>query len=205
VRRERVAVGAAAAAALAFSLLVAASPPSFFALAAPLCVGWIAISLAAAPPGVRRGLRPTPQDVLLGVGAGLLLYGLSRAFLWLGCGGLSDVLCAPLAEMFVRFRTRALFPAIALLLLVAPAEELFWRGVVQARLGERLGAAAGVALATLLAVALALATDEPFLALATAPTYAVWGVLAAWRASLVPAIVSHALWSALIASAAPPA
>jgi hypothetical protein len=75
---------------------------------------------------------------------------------------------------------------------------------VQGWLARRLGPARGLAAAVALAVLLALATREPFLALATLPTYAAWGALAAWRGSLVPALVSHVTWSLLVASLAPP-
>lgn len=195
---------AAAAAAALWALLVSASPPWFFLAAAPYCAGWSALSLAAAPPGAGARLRPRGSDVALGLAAAALLYAGTRAFLWATCGGVTDALCAPLASMFVRFETRSLPAALALGLLVAPAEELFWRGVVQERLIARLGRAQGVAAATALAVALALASGEPFLALATAPTYAAWGAIAAWRRSLVAPILSHALWSVLVAAVAPP-
>ncbi len=195
---------AAAGAAALWALLVAASPPWFFTAAAPLCAAWLALSARAAPPGLAARLRPRWGDLGLALSVALALYAGSRAFLWAGCGGLSDVLCAPLASMFARFHTRGTGPALALGLLVAPAEELFWRGVVQARLAPRLGRWGAVGAATALAVAVALATGEPFLALATAPTYAAWGALAAWRGTLVPSIVSHAAWSVLVASVAPP-
>jgi membrane protease YdiL (CAAX protease family) len=195
---------AAAAAAAAWAVLVAASPRWFFVLAAPFCAGWIAVSLAAAPPGLRERLRPRAADLAAAVAAALLLYAGSRAFLWAGCGGATDALCAPLASMFERFPTRTPGAAAVLGLVIAPAEELFWRGVVQARLAPRLGAPRAIVVTTGLAVALALATREPFLALATLPTYAAWGALAAWRGSLLAAVVSHAIWSVLVASAAPP-
>ncbi|ABS27201.1 Abortive infection protein [Anaeromyxobacter sp. Fw109-5] len=197
-------VAAAAGAMALWSGLVAWSPPDFFLLAAVFSAAWIALSATAAPPGLLARLRPTVADVALGLGTGGALYGLTRAFLWATCGGLSEALCRPLVEMYVRFETRALFPALALALLIAPAEELFWRGVVQPRLEGRLGAPGAVALATVLAAVVALASGEPFLALATLPTYAVWGALTAWRGSLVPALVSHAAWSVLVASLAPP-
>jgi uncharacterized protein len=197
-------VAAAVLAALAWAVLVAASPSRFFSWATPYGLLWLALSATAAPPGLVDRLRPRPADVLLGLASGLLLYGLSRLFLWAFCGGFTDVLCAPMGAMFVRFRTRALLPALALFFVVAPAEELFWRGVVQARLAARLGRTPGVAIATGLAVLLALASGEAFLALATLPTYAAWGALTAWRRSLVPAIASHALWSTLVAAIAPP-
>lgn len=195
---------AAAAAAAAWALLVAASPPWFFGAAIPFCVAWMALSARAAPPGQAARPRPRRGDAGLGLASALLLYAGTRAFLWAGCGGATDVLCGPLASMFARFETRGLLPALGLGLLVAPAEELFWRGVVQARLAPRLGRAGAVAAATALAALVALASGEPFLALATVPTYAAWGALAAWRGSLVPSIVSHSTWSVLVASIAPP-
>lgn len=201
----RVPALALAAALLAgWSLLVSASPPWFFPAAAAYSAVWLAASAAAAPAGLRARLRPRAADVALGLASGLALYALTRLFLWGACGGVTDVLCRPMVEMYVRFRPEAAFPAATLVLLVAPAEELFWRGVVQGHLAGRLRPAAAVALATALAVAVALATGEPFLALATAPTYAAWGALAAWRGSLVPSLASHALWSVLVASVAPP-
>ncbi len=194
----------AAAAAAVWALLVAASPRWFFAAAPALCAIWLALSARAAPPGLAGRLRPRWGDLGLALSIALLLYAGARAALWAGCGGVSDALCSPLAAMFARFHTRAVGPALALGLVVAPAEELFWRGVVQARLAPRLGRWRAVLASTALAVAVALATREPFLALATAPTYAAWGALAAWRGSLVPSIVSHSAWSVLVASVAPP-
>ncbi len=197
-------MAAAAAAAAVWALLVAASPRWFFLAAAPFCAVWMALSARAAPPGLAARLRPRWGDLGLALSIAFLLYAGTRAFLWAGCGGVSDALCAPLASMFARFHTRGLGPALALGLLVAPAEELFWRGVVQARLAPRLGRWRAVGAATAIAVAVALATGEPFLALATAPTYAAWGALAAWRGSLVPSLLSHAAWSVLVGSIAPP-
>lgn len=203
-RRSSGWVAAATAAAIGWALLVSASPQGFFRVAAPSCLGWLLLSALAAPPGLGGRLRVRAGDVALGVLSGLALYALGAAFLRAGCGGLTDALCEPVASMYTRFRTRALLPGLVLFFLVAPAEELFWRGVVQPRLAARLGPARGVALATALAVALALLTGEPLLALATAPTYAAWGALVAWRGSLVPALVSHALWTTLVAVLAPP-
>jgi hypothetical protein len=190
---------AAAAAAAAWALLVAASPRWFFLAAAPLCAAWIALSARAAPPGLAARLRPRGADLALALAVAVALYGGTRAVLWAGCGGLTRALCAPAAGMLARFETRTLVSALVLGLLAAPAEELFWRGVVQARLAARLGAPRAVALATGIAVAAALASGEPLLALATAPTYAAWGALAAWRGSLAAPIASHAAWTLLVA------
>jgi len=195
---------AAAVVAAAWALLVAASPRWFFLAAAPLCAVWMGLSARAAPPGLAARLRLRAGDLGLGVALAVVLYAGTRAFLWAGCGGLGRGLCGPVAELLGRFEVRALGPALVLALLAAPAEELFWRGVVQEALVARLGAARGIAAATGLAVAGALATGEPLLALATAPTYAAWGALAAWRRSLAAPIVSHAVWTLLVAVLARP-
>jgi hypothetical protein len=196
---RRWALGASAGAALAWAGLVAHAPAGFFATAAVFCLLWIPLSAAAAPPGLAARLRPRRADLALGLLSGLLLFGGTAAFLRASCGGLTDALCAPTADLFGRFRPRGLAPALVLTFLVAPAEELFWRGVVQAWLARRLGAERALAVAVLAAAGVALASGEPLLALATLPTYAAWGALAAWRGSLVPALVSHATWTMLVA------
>lgn len=207
-RGDLVRVLPAALLTVAWAALVAASPPWFFAAAAPFCALWIAASALAAPgglPGFGARLRPRAADVLLGLAAAALLFLAARAFLWLTCGGPSRALCGPLHDMFDRFATRGLWPGLVLALLVAPAEEAFWRGAVQARLATRLGRpAAAVGVATALAAAVALGSGEPFLALATVPAYATFGALAAWRGSLVPAIACHSAWTVLIAVVLPP-
>jgi membrane protease YdiL (CAAX protease family) len=195
--------GAAAAAAATWALLVAASPPGLLLFAAPLCALWIALSARAAPPGLAARLRPRWGDPGLGLASALLLFAATRAALWAGCGGLSDALCAPLAATLAKLPARGPGTTLVLGLLVAPAEELFWRGVVQARLAERLGPWRAVAATTGLAAALALFTGEPLLALATLPTHAAWGAMTASRRSLLPALVSHATWTALVASLPP--
>jgi membrane protease YdiL (CAAX protease family) len=203
-RGSRTLAVVAAALAVGWALLVAASPPRFFTFAAPYTLLWLCVSALAAPPGLADRLRPRVPDVALGVATSVVLYGLTRLFLWATCGPWTDVLCGPLGEVFDRFRAKALLPGLSLFLVIAPAEELFWRGVVQARLEARLGAPRAVLGSTALAAALALATSEPFFALATLPTYAAWGALAARRRSLVPALVSHAIFSSAIAAIAPP-
>lgn len=211
-------MGAAAGWAAGWAVLVAAGPRWFLAAAAPWCAVWMALSALAASPGLRARLAPRAVDVALGLAAAAALYGAARAFLWAFCGGLSHALCGPTSEILARFGTRGSAPAALVLgALVAPAEELFWRGAVQARLEAWLGRGAGVAglrpgatgalaaLATAaIASAVALATGQAFLALATFPTYVAWGLLAAWRKSLVPAIASHAVWTVLVAVLLPP-
>ena len=195
---------AAAAAAAGWAALLSTCPPGCFLAAAPLCTAWLILSARAAPPGLAARLRPRAADLLLALALALVLYAGARAFLWAGCGGVTRALCGPVAGLLARFETRGVLPALVLAVLVAPAEELFWRGVVQETLAARHGVAWGIAGTTALAVAASLAIGEPVLALATVPTYAAWGILGAWRRSLVAPIVSHAAWTLLVAVVARP-
>jgi membrane protease YdiL (CAAX protease family) len=92
---------------------------------------------------------------------------------------------------------------VALALVIAPAEEFFWRGVVQGVLRPRLGRVGCALVAAVLSSLLLLAFGERLLALAALPTSLFWGLLAEWRRSLVASWVSHALWDVLIVVLAP--
>lgn len=83
-----------------------------------------------------------------GVVLAAVLYVGSRAVLWALCGGFSELLCQPLRDVYARFGTGSLGTGLALALVIAPAEELFWRGVVQQVLRPRLGRVWGAVVAS---------------------------------------------------------
>ena len=87
---------------------------------------------------------------------------------------------------------------------VAPGEELFWRGLFQGR----LAGATGWVVATLVTwavyvVANAASGSLPILAAAVV-SGAVWGALALWTHGVLASLACHSLWTALMV-AAPPA
>lgn len=171
---------------------------AFFVIASAFCAGWLAVSAGALGPSLRPLLRAGWLDLLWGLGMALVLFVGSRATLWALCGGFTDALCGPIHEVYSAFGDSSLRAALALLLLIAPAEELFWRGVVQQSIRRRLGPVAAVAVTSVLSSLALLAFFEPLLALAALPTSMGWGLLVEWRKSLWPAFVSHAAWDLLI-------
>lgn len=132
-------------------------------------------------------LRPTVADVAIGVVAAGVLYGV----FWAGSAILRRWLPAVAAQVDDLYDVRSVrrparLPITAVLLLVGPCEELFWRGLVQERAGFAV-ALAGYA-------AVHLWERKAVLVLAAVVGGAFWGALFSWRGTLVAPLVSHALW-----------
>ncbi len=132
-------------------------------------------------------LRPSTVDVVLGLAGAVVLYGV----FWAGDRFLRRWLPAAAAEVDDLYEVRSVprserLPIPLVLLVVGPCEELFWRGLVQAR--------AGFTVALALYAAVHLWERKAVLVLAAAAGGAFWGGLFAWRGSLVAPIVSHAVW-----------
>ena len=124
-------------------------------------------------------------EVAIGVGGAAVLYGV----FWIGEQLLAWALPAlsrQVGELYlIRGQTRSRNMPLVLLV-IGPAEELFWRGFVQYR--------AGFALALVGYAAVHVWERKAVLILAAAAGGAFWGGLLAWRGDLVAPIVCHALW-----------
>lgn len=128
-------------------------------------------------------LRPTLADVAIGVVAAGVLYGV----FWAGDRFLRRWLPALAAQVDGLYGVRASRAFMtAVLVVVGPCEELFWRGLVQQRAGFVV-ALAGYA-------AVHVWERKAVLVLAALVGGAFWGALFSWRGTLVAPIVSHALW-----------
>jgi membrane protease YdiL (CAAX protease family) len=174
-------------AALAWGALFGLGRADFWSRAAlaGLAIGAYAIVVQRAE--LEDLLRPTVADVAIGVGAAGVLYGV----FWAGYAILRRWLPAVAAQVGELYEVRSVrrparLPITAVLLLVGPCEELFWRGFVQERAGFAI-ALAGYA-------AVHLWERKAVLVLAAVVGGAFWGGLFSWRGTLVAPLVSHALW-----------
>jgi len=130
-------------------------------------------------------LSPTLADVAIGVGAAVALYG---AF-WVGDRLISRVfpgLADQVANLYALRGAAGRARMVAVLVVVGPCEEIFWRGFVQSR--------AGVAVALAGYAAVHLWERKAVLVLAAVAGGAAWAALFSWRTTLVAPIVCHALW-----------
>jgi len=97
-------------------------------------------------------------------------------------------------------RTQADLYVISILLLfvIAPAEEIFWRGLIQDRLQKRFGLVIGVLLASVIYAAVHIWSFN-FMIIAAAFVCGIfWGSIYACFDSVWPCIISHALWDVMI-------
>ncbi len=87
---------------------------------------------------------------------------------------------------------------LLLLLVIGPGEELFWRGFVQTRFAQKFGPNRGYVLAAAVYGGVHLITGNFMLVLAALVCGFYWGYLYKRGGSLIPVLISHALWDLTI-------
>lgn len=166
------------------------------------------LALGSLALAVERPLRRTHfgwRDLLVGLGSAGILYGIFQmgdrlARLILPQGG---------AEIRAIYGLETLRPrkelAARLAFIIGPAEELFWRGLVQARFMRRYGTVPGLALGTAAYGGAHIVTGNLTLIAAATVAGAFWGVLAALGVPPGALIISHSAWDVFTFLVAPTA
>lgn len=166
---------------------------------------WVALTLSTLTlsalawwaDGEALGKLIAPSARLIGIGLASvpLLYGL----FYLGKALVSEVMGTSgvvMVEMVYASKTQAPLWVIALLLLViiGPCEEIFWRGFLQRRISLRWGRLWGLGGATLVYTLVHAWSGNPVLILAAGVAGLFWGILYLLTDSVIPSLISHALW-----------
>ena len=155
---------------------------------------------------VRRPVAATEVGngtaLAVGLASGLILYVGTRVF----------VVVADRWEPFRRhvvekYQEAAEVPlkeALALsLLIMVPAEELFWRGLFQARLDQSLTALAAGAWTWLAYIGVNLSSGSLPIIAGAVVGGALWAGLAVWSGGMLASISSHMLWTGLMLALPP--
>jgi len=146
-----------------------------------------------ANPDLRK-IRVRPQDVVRGIVSAGVLYGifqvgdrLARVVMPNGAAEIDDI-----------YKKRALAPtpmiATSLALLIAPGEELFWRGLVNRYLAQELGPLAGNAAGAAIYGGIHLVSGNLTLTGAAGVAGAFWSLEHLAQGRMAPLIVSHVAW-----------
>jgi membrane protease YdiL (CAAX protease family) len=145
------------------------------------------------------------KNVLWGILLAAALYGI----FWIGNQGLilishwfPEMLPDRLGKInAVYANLGALPPALVGILLFFPigfGEEIFWRGFVQRRFGEKWNGCCAYILTTLLYTGVHLPTGNPVLITAALTCGLFWGGVYWITGSLLPVLISHMLWDPAI-------
>jgi uncharacterized protein len=150
--------------------------------------------LALATEQPLRQLRPKPRDVATGIGIAAGLYGV----FWIGDRAARVVMPRGSEDIGDIYQLRSLRPkaeiATRLATVIGPAEELFWRGLVQTELTRQLGPVRGAAAAAALYGGAHVVTGNATLVGAATVAGSVWSGLAALGVPMPALIVSHVVW-----------
>jgi membrane protease YdiL (CAAX protease family) len=163
----------------------------------PFVLGGMGVAAILARPPVAASEVGTGVAFAVGAASGLALYVGTRVFVWAASHW--QPFRRDVAEKYAEASEISLAESLLLSLVVmVPAEELFWRGLVQGRAAESLaaGAAAGVAWVGYLVANLP-SRSLPIVAGAVVGG-ALWGALAWWSGGVLASLASHILWTGLM-------
>jgi len=169
---------------------------------------WQGMTLATLTLGILTLLRQRgklgrlfafePRFVVWGFLHAGFLYGLS----WLGVFLVTAIFSSATAQLEAIYSTRyqldSAIIAALLVLVIAPFEEIFWRGLVLEELLAILPPRSALWIAIGLYTAVHLWAMNPMLLLAAFVLGAHWSLLYWKYKSLLPGLISHAVWDVLI-------
>jgi membrane protease YdiL (CAAX protease family) len=151
-------------------------------------------SAALATDGDLRSARPKPKDLATGAAIAAALY----AVFTVGDKAARVIMPSGAKDIGEVYALRTLRPkseiAARLAAVVGPAEELYWRGMLQSELTRRLGPVKGAAAATAAYSGVHLCTRNPTLIGAATVAGAGWSGLAAAGVSMPALVLSHIIW-----------
>ena len=141
--------------------------------------------------------RPTASQLVLGLVIALVLW----CVFWVG-DKVSQLLFSfarPQVDMIYGMKsgTASALIGVLLLLVIGPAEEIFWRGYVQRRLSQRWNVNVGFVVTLALYTLIHVWSFNFMLLMAALVVGAFWGLLYRLRPQWLTALViSHAVWDA---------
>ena len=141
-----------------------------------------------------RSVRPRPRDVATGAAIAASLY----AVFTVGDKAARVIMPNGAEDIGEVYELRTLRPkgeiAARLAAIVGPAEELYWRGMLQSELSRRYGPVRGAVAATAAYSGVHLCTRNPTLVGAATVAGGGWSALAALGVSMPALVISHVIW-----------
>jgi uncharacterized protein len=182
-------------------LFVAVRKANLWAVMTPLLVGMGIVAIATGEPKL-TGSVSTPAAAAAGLITGIGLFLATRIFVWFVRWW--RTFRAHAAAIYRRGRSLSVPATVALTMLLATGEELFWRGLVQPRVSATLDSrAVGAVVASGAFVVANLPSANLAIVAGALVGGAVWGALAWWTGGVLASTLSHVAWTALMIARPP--
>lgn len=128
-----------------------------------------------------------------GILSGLALY----AIFWLG-NFFIDFFNLPFSKavesLYKRLSPTHFWHYIALLLVIIPGEEIFWRNFIQKRIRKHASTVASILISAFMYASVQIYSGSALLVFAALVSGLFWGILYAWKRSLPLVIISHLIF-----------
>lgn len=146
-----------------------------------------------------KDIKVSWQGLLLGMGIAIALWGV----FWVGdkVSAWMFSFARPQVDLIYGLKDTQdeIIIATLLLLIIGPAEEIFWRGYVQRRVSERFNANIGFIVTTAIYALVHIWAMNFMLFMAALVCGVLWGfAYRLWPKQLFALIVSHAVWDAMV-------
>lgn len=168
---------------------------------------WICMSCAAAllwlmsltfGKGLRRHFTLNIRDIALGIASAALLWGIFYIGDWLS-SMMFDFADRQVDSIYgMKEGSDLTLVGLALLTLIGPAEEIFWRGYIQQYFEEKKGKWWALAITSLIYALVHIWSFNFMLIMAALVCGIFWGLLYAYNKNLLTIIISHAVWDAAV-------
>lgn len=163
----------------------------------PLVLAAMGIGALLGRAPIVAGKASATAALLVGLGSGLALYIGTRVFV--AIAGLWPLFRDQVVRAYrnaaeVRLATSLLFS----LAIMVPGEELFWRGLVQARLADVVGSGGAAALTWAAYVGANLPSASLPIVAGALVGGALWTALSWWSGGVLASLASHMLWTGMM-------
>lgn len=133
---------------------------------------------------------PMQLHLLKGIGSGVLMYGLFFIG-YTSTEWLPGEVNQTISNLFYQLKPENLWQLAVLILIIIPAEEIFWRGFIQRKLHQYFSSTISIFITAVLSGSVFYFSGEWIWMAAAFVGALYWGILYAWKRSLPMLILSH--------------
>ncbi|MGD7043486.1 CPBP family intramembrane glutamic endopeptidase [Jeotgalibacillus proteolyticus] len=156
----------------------------------------VMIAFSISQSGIEKGRHPINRSIMYGIFSGLILYGILfftyQLFLLLP-GQLDEII----SSLYKDLKPDMVWQLLSLILIIVPAEEIFWRGFIQRKLLEKASPVMSVAITSILSASVFLYSGEWTWMAAAFMGSIIWGIIYNWKRSISLIVISHLVFDLL--------